>query len=443
MKTAGRVVVTAVVALTAQGVLAQPVEPECAALWFDGENDYVEMPHSQSIKPPLPITICAWIKPASVGTYQWIVQLDDRSSYFYGVAFYVRYNGTLVCSMYDGGPQSGSHRRSKVGQTALSSGEWHHVAVVLRGPTDISLYIDGVDDGGTYSGTGGALAYTDTGSSFIGSDSGVLWWFDGTIDEVVVYERALSLEEIRANMGQQLSGEEDGLVGYWAFDEGEGQVTGDSSGNGNDGQLGSSGGADGHDPNWVACEMLGPTVFSPNGGEMFRAWETCGVRWDNYAYPAIDEVAIEYSDDNGGNWHAIESRTDNDGEYDWLVPDIASSAACLIRVSDANDPNHFDVSDDVFTILEYWWPYPACWDYAAQCHGDYNEDDDVDTVDWPTFRDGFGRFYPHPIYTVNACADHDRDGDIDTVDWPHFRDNFGGTPAADCPPGDINRVHEP
>jgi hypothetical protein len=39
-------------------------------------------------------------------------------------------------------------------------------------------------------------------------------------------------------------------VAYWDFDEGEGQVAGDSAG-GNDGQLGSTGGIDDSDPNWV------------------------------------------------------------------------------------------------------------------------------------------------------------------------------------------------
>jgi hypothetical protein len=77
--------------------------------------------------------------------------------------------------------------------------------------------------------------------------------------------------------------------------------------------------------------------------------------------------------------------------------------------------------------------WPECWGYLTQCHGDTDGDVDVDTVDWPKFRDSFGKAYPHVDY--DPCADFDRDGDVDTVDWPEFRDNFGGTPAADCTPG--------
>jgi len=78
--------------------------------------------------------------------------------------------------------------------------------------------------------------------------------------------------------------------------------------------------------------------------------------------------------------------------------------------------------------------YPPCWDYLTQCHGDSDGDGDVDTVDWPDFRDGFGNSYPGAGY--KPCADYNRDGNIDTVDWPEFRDNFGKIPASDCTPGD-------
>ena len=75
---------------------------------------------------------------------------------------------------------------------------------------------------------------------------------------------------------------------------------------------------------------------------------------------------------------------------------------------------------------------PACWLSLSQCNGDTDDDNDVDTNDWPKFRDGFGLSYPNAAYVANCCADFDQDGDIDTNDWPTFRDNFGGTVADDC-----------
>ncbi len=89
-----------------------------------------------------------------------------------------------------------------------------------------------------------------------------------------------------------------------------------------------------------------------------------------------------------------------------------------------------------------WW-YPPCWDSATQCHGDVDNDADVDTVDWPTFRNGFGKDYPAANYVTNACGDLNHDGHIDTIDWPLFRTSFGKSVAADCSPlGDFNHVFE-
>ena len=54
-----------------------------------------------------------------------------------------------------------------------------------------------------------------------------------------------------------------GLVGHWTFDEGSDQTAADSSGNGNDGTLGSSAGADANDPSW-AC-VAGGNALSFDG----------------------------------------------------------------------------------------------------------------------------------------------------------------------------------
>ena len=120
-----------------------------------------------------------------------------------------------------------------------------------------------MDDEGTYSGSGGGLAYTATGSSFIGSDSGYKDTFDGVIAEVAVYKTSLSSSEIQARMYTKLGGSEAGLVGYWNLDEGSGQVVGDSSGNGNYGQLGSTAGADDSDPAWIALDSPVTTCREP------------------------------------------------------------------------------------------------------------------------------------------------------------------------------------
>ena len=61
-------------------------------------------------------------------------------------------------------------------------------------------------------------------------------------------------------------------------------------------------------------------------------------------------MKLEYSTNNGSNWITINSSIPATPEnYSWLIPN-APSSQCLIKISDAANPEIFDVSDNVFTI---------------------------------------------------------------------------------------------
>jgi len=96
-----------------------------------------------------------------------------------------------------------------------------------------------------------------------------------------------------------------------------------------------------------------PRVLSPNGGEELIAGQTHTITWT--ASPGISNVSIEYSANNGGDWVLNDPCTPNDGEYDWMVPEVTSNQ-CLLRISDVADPCVYDISDDVFTIYECQGP---------------------------------------------------------------------------------------
>ncbi len=101
-----------------------------------------------------------------------------------------------------------------------------------------------------------------------------------------------------------------------------------------------------------AFSILRPTsptleVTAPNGGEQLVTGSRCAVTW--YTTNSRGEAAIEYSIDNGDSWTEIARVTDNDGEYDWIVPDTPSES-CLLRISETGgEPS--DVSDAVFSIV--------------------------------------------------------------------------------------------
>ncbi len=125
----------------------------------------------------------------TVGIISGLMGLDDQSSNYYGVWFYVQSDNTLQISYGDGGSKDPSHRRTKVGTTALAADRWYHITAVLRGPTDMDLYIDAIADAGTYSGTGGSLKYSNGTSS-------TAQYLNGVMDDVRIYNRALSAEDV-------------------------------------------------------------------------------------------------------------------------------------------------------------------------------------------------------------------------------------------------------
>ncbi len=68
------------------------------------------------------------------------------------------------------------------------------------------------------------------------STSGSSAW-NGKIGELRVWSTARTADEIKNNMNKELEGNEDGLMGYWKFDEGEGDILHDSSTYGNHGTI--------------------------------------------------------------------------------------------------------------------------------------------------------------------------------------------------------------
>jgi hypothetical protein len=90
-------------------------------------------------------------------------------------------------------------------------------------------------------------------------------------------------------------------------------------------------------------------VTSPNGYEHWCIGESRDITWSCEGAP-FPSVKIEYSVDGGGSWETIEESTDNDGTHSWMIPDSAASDECLVMVSDADDGDPWDESDQFFVI---------------------------------------------------------------------------------------------
>lgn len=220
---------TAVSALTDKGDYA---------LNFDGSNDYINIPSAVSLNPQK-ITMEAWVYPTGYSSSGNIIKKRYTEQYilrFYGTT------GQIQGYVYVNGGW-----RYCTTNTAVKAGlnQWSHIVSTYDG-NKIKVYVNGVQ-GCSFSYTGNI----NSGNSdlWLGAYSATAELFKGMIDEVRIYGRALSLTEIQDHYNNIYNNETE-LRGVWHFNEASGDTVFDSSGNGNNGRLGSSAGADSNDPIW-------------------------------------------------------------------------------------------------------------------------------------------------------------------------------------------------
>jgi hypothetical protein len=151
--------------------------------WPTSGHDYIQVPPSQTLALGSAATFCAWVyNGASGGIYilKKRVYLVDGDYQLAGDETFVQSRITLA---------SGQPVECRITSTGLPIGAWTHVAGVFDGQS-LSTYVNGqlrgtVNTSGTIRDNGYPL--------YIGADyNSPGGWFNGRIDEVRIYNRALS-----------------------------------------------------------------------------------------------------------------------------------------------------------------------------------------------------------------------------------------------------------
>jgi hypothetical protein len=156
--------------------------------YFDGGSDYVNIPQTSTLNPTAAITVTAWIN---------IQQLPSA----YGPV--IMGGGTLGSSYFLGFYSGGTPFAARIGSSfisvspsSLSLNTWLFIAMDFQANGPFMLVKNGIVIASTTSSFGNIPYGTDP--TTIGRLDYASYYFPGLIDDVRIYNRALSAAEIQA-----------------------------------------------------------------------------------------------------------------------------------------------------------------------------------------------------------------------------------------------------
>ena len=218
---------------------------------FDGIDDYIEVSDSASLDITDELTIEMWIKPDSTqNTYADLLDKEHSlasSDSAWVVQQWGSTDNKYCFAWYDSGTWYGW---ADAKGYQLTADVFQHFVIVFDSG-NVKMYHDGAL----------VLEYTEASTSLNTNDDpltistnteGLIRYFNGIMDEVRIWNQALSAEEVKKHAW--------GLVGEWDFNEGSGTTAYDSSGFGNDGILLPTS----SEPAWVEGRLDGVTDYALN-----------------------------------------------------------------------------------------------------------------------------------------------------------------------------------
>jgi len=198
---------------------------------FDGNNDYVNTGTGVSLNLTGDVTVEAWVKSTKndASLYQGIAGKANLSGTELGWILSKRTDNKFYFQVARSGVYS-RNDTSTYSNVAYTDNSWHHLTGVILANGNHYIYVDGILQTAAYT---SAVTWTPALSSIplvIGTAYGdlplnltYLERFGGSIDNVRVYNRALSATEVsdlynEYDPGIVVSDLQKGLVGNWRFD---------------------------------------------------------------------------------------------------------------------------------------------------------------------------------------------------------------------------------
>ncbi len=164
------------------------------ALEFDGVDDYVEVPDDPSFDITNEITVTAWINPGDVIDWRTIVAKYAHTPAWRKDLYWLLHAGNIGISL--AGP-SGIGGDDWIPNVPIESGIWTHVAISYDGSA-MRMYKNGIN--AATNSISGNLVLGDSASNesfYIGYNTEWGEYFDGLIDDVYLYDRTLTPDQVQ------------------------------------------------------------------------------------------------------------------------------------------------------------------------------------------------------------------------------------------------------
>jgi hypothetical protein len=237
-------------------------------------------------------TIDVWVKCTFVPEKRTLIEKRIGNAEY---LIDIRLDGTIRGAIVD----AANNNVVIYSTTNITDDRWHHIALVRdAGASDLlKLYIDGVFEISDSYPT--ILDVSSAGDITFGIDITNTRFYDGIIDDIHMYNRALTEAEI--------------LELY-------------------------------HEGGWGTNNAI--SVLTPNGGEVWGMGTDQFITWSSVD---IIDIIIEFSSNNGASWELVDESVPSTGIYSWNVPAVHTIQGS-IKISNVTDEYVFDISDNVFTI---------------------------------------------------------------------------------------------
>lgn len=328
-----------------------PLRGGNGALEFAG-SQLVAIPHGPAFAFRDEVTVEGWVQPFAFPTYNTLLRkniafFEDNYNLRICIDNAVEFN----CKIDGGVVRFGA-------SFSFQARRWYHLAGTFDGRY-LRIYVDGELVGEREA--PGRLA-DDPVTTYVGHGDGD--WFIGRIDEVRLWKVARSAREIQETMHTGIPRDHPDLVGWWRFDEPDGQRVLDSSPNGLDGTLGEDENPGPDDPvrvpsdaplSCITAEKIEPAIVPTAGGTVTVFGEDLAGHGELEVL--IEGIAVPILEVTGESLRAVASAHE-DGTVDVVIRAPCGDAILRLEYrslfvrGDANGDGLTNISDAV-AILYY------------------------------------------------------------------------------------------